>query len=107
MTFTDAVRTAAFSRYLINAATQVQDSLSCAEAWDYLRDTLLLTLSRSFIADNEPLSLLVCPSICHALLRLLQLMDAHACTSSCGDDRDITVQIGCLKHNLSYPRRGP
>jgi hypothetical protein len=87
MTLTDAVRAAAFSRYLINAATQVQDSLSCAEAWDYLRDTLLLTLSRSFIADNEPLSLLVCPSICHALLRLLQLMDAHACTFSCGDDR--------------------
>jgi len=61
--------------------TDVCDALCCAEAWDYLRDTLLLILSQTFVADDEPLALLICPTICHALVHLLQRMDAQACKS--------------------------
>jgi hypothetical protein len=71
---------AGFSHYILSAP-RVCDSLCCAEAWNYLKDTLLLILSQSFVADDEPLALIICPSICHALLQLLQLMEVQASKS--------------------------
>lgn len=62
---------AAFSRYVL-AIDSLCDAVNCAEAWDYLRDVLLLTISGHFLGEDEPLALIVCPVICQALLRLLQ-----------------------------------
>jgi len=43
-----------------------------AEIWDYLRDVLLLTFTGYFIGDEAPLSILVAPTLCEALLALLR-----------------------------------
>jgi len=51
------------------------DALSRAEAWDYLRDVMLLIISHHFLGDDEPLALIVSPVICGALLLLLQRVD--------------------------------
>jgi hypothetical protein len=44
---------------------------TAVEIWDYLRDVLLLTLAGHYVGDEAPLSLLVAPTICGALLALL------------------------------------
>jgi hypothetical protein len=62
---------AAFSRCVL-ATDPLCDALSCAEAWDYLRDVVLLTLSSRFLGDDEPLALIVCPLVCQALFRLVR-----------------------------------
>ncbi|KAF8078476.1 hypothetical protein FPV67DRAFT_56836 [Lyophyllum atratum] len=48
------------------------DDLSLAEAWCYLRDVLLLILSRRFAEDDEALALLVCPVLCSAMAKMVQ-----------------------------------
>ncbi|KAI0762859.1 hypothetical protein C8Q74DRAFT_183839 [Fomes fomentarius] len=55
-----------------------QDPLSSAEAWDYFRDVLLLILDGDFEGSDEPLSLLVAPLICRALVVLFQQGDRSA-----------------------------
>ncbi|TFK94334.1 hypothetical protein K466DRAFT_657861 [Polyporus arcularius HHB13444] len=47
------------------------DDLFCAEAWDYFRDVLLLILTSDYEGPDEPLALLIAPSICTALIALL------------------------------------
>ncbi len=58
-----------------------QDPLLSAEAWDYFRDVLLLILDGNFEGSDEPLSLLVAPLICRALVVLFQQGDRSASTS--------------------------
>ncbi|RPD63076.1 hypothetical protein L227DRAFT_413176 [Lentinus tigrinus ALCF2SS1-6] len=48
------------------------DELLCAEAWEYLRDVLLLILTSDHEGPDEPLALLIAPSICRALIALLE-----------------------------------
>jgi len=48
------------------------DPLYCSEAWDLLRETQHLTLHRHYIGEQEPLALLLCPSVCRALHYLVQ-----------------------------------
>jgi hypothetical protein len=67
---------AGFAHYIL-AADRVCDSLLCAEAWDFLRDVLLLVFARHFVEDDEPLALVICPIICRALIQLIQ-MDTQA-----------------------------
>lgn len=50
----------------------VCNSLCGAEAWDYLRDVLLLIFSQHYVGEDEPMALAVCPSICRGLIHLLK-----------------------------------
>nr|GAT47867.1 predicted protein [Mycena chlorophos] len=61
----------AFAHHLCTAET-LPSSLYCAEAWRHLGETLLLILKHHYIDEQEPLALLVSPTICRALVRLLQ-----------------------------------
>jgi hypothetical protein len=69
--------TAAFVYYL-QATKKIHNALCFAEAWNYLRDVLLLVLSHHFLGDDEPLGLLVCPAICRGLLLLLENANSPA-----------------------------
>ncbi|KAF9044860.1 hypothetical protein BDZ89DRAFT_1127884 [Hymenopellis radicata] len=48
-----------------------------AEAWDCLRDVLLLIIRGRFFGDEEALAILVCPVICRALIHLLRQPHSH------------------------------
>ncbi|KAJ7042453.1 hypothetical protein C8F04DRAFT_1075957 [Mycena alexandri] len=61
----------AFAHYIITSE-YLCNSLYCAEAWRYLGEVLLLVLKRHYIEEQEPLALLVCPTLCGAMIRLLQ-----------------------------------
>lgn len=63
-------KTASFAHYIITS--ELCDSLFCAEAWRYLAEVLLLILKHHYIDEQEPLALLTCPTLCGALIRLLQ-----------------------------------
>jgi hypothetical protein len=56
------------------------DALCHAEAWDYLRDVLLIILGRRFAEENEALALLMAPTICLALTRVADV-NSSACKS--------------------------
>ncbi|KAJ7932608.1 hypothetical protein B0H13DRAFT_1593297 [Mycena leptocephala] len=60
-----------FADYIITSEC-LCNSLYCAEAWRYLGEVLLLILKRHYIEEQEPLALLACPTVCGAMLRLLQ-----------------------------------
>ncbi|EIN13484.1 hypothetical protein PUNSTDRAFT_48443 [Punctularia strigosozonata HHB-11173 SS5] len=47
-------------------------ALTAIEAWDYLRDILLLVLTQHFFCEDMALALLICPSVCIALSELLR-----------------------------------
>lgn len=67
------LRTDAFAHLLLaTPKDRLCDSLACAEAWNYLRDVILLILSHHFLGDDEPLALMISPVICNTLLLLLQ-----------------------------------
>lgn len=61
---------ASFAHHIM-ATAHFPDPLSCAEAWDLLRDTMTLIFRRHFMEMEEPIALLVVPGVCGALLRLL------------------------------------
>ncbi|KAF8922401.1 hypothetical protein CPB85DRAFT_1267398 [Mucidula mucida] len=48
-----------------------------AEAWDCLRDVLLLIIRGRFFGEEEALAILVCPVICRALIHLLRQPHSH------------------------------
>jgi len=52
--------------------TESLHTSTAAEIWDYLRDVLFLTFAGYFIGDEAPLSILVAPTLCEALLALLR-----------------------------------
>jgi hypothetical protein len=64
-------QSASFADYIITSEC-LCNSLYCAEAWRYLGEVLLLILKRHYIEEQEPLALLACPTVCGAMLRLLQ-----------------------------------
>ncbi|KAL6302231.1 hypothetical protein BKA93DRAFT_794093 [Sparassis latifolia] len=69
---TNLLVASSFAAYVVTTApSRNQDVLACSEAWDYLRDVLLLVLSHQFLGDEEPLALLVCPMVCQALSSLI------------------------------------
>lgn len=63
------------------ATARFPDPLSCAEAWDLLRDTMTLIFRRHFMEVEKPIALLVASGVCGALLRLLD-MDSSTGTSA-------------------------
>ncbi|KAF7339646.1 hypothetical protein MSAN_02179400 [Mycena sanguinolenta] len=60
-----------FAHYIITSEI-LCNSLYCAEAWTYFSEILLLILKHHYIEEQEPLALLICPTLCAALIRLLQ-----------------------------------
>ncbi|KAJ6604446.1 hypothetical protein DFH09DRAFT_309802 [Mycena vulgaris] len=60
-----------FAHYIVTSECFC-NTLCCAEAWRYLGEVLLLILKRHYIEEQEPLALLICPTVCGALIRLLQ-----------------------------------
>ncbi|KAI0724422.1 hypothetical protein C8T65DRAFT_563205 [Cerioporus squamosus] len=61
-----------FALYIATTAhLRHSDYLLWAEAWDYLRDVLLLILTSDHEGPDEPLALLIAPSVCTALIALL------------------------------------
>lgn len=63
---------AAFATYLsVSIRRQTCDDLMHAEAYNYLRDMLLLVLKHQFLAAEESIAVLVCPVLCHAISCLL------------------------------------
>ncbi|KAJ7275248.1 hypothetical protein B0H12DRAFT_1086394 [Mycena haematopus] len=60
-----------FAHYIITSVI-LCNSLYCAEAWSYISGILLLIFKHHYIEEQEPLALLICPTLCAALMRLLQ-----------------------------------
>ncbi|KAJ6627132.1 hypothetical protein B0H10DRAFT_1995578 [Mycena sp. CBHHK59/15] len=71
MSSSDLVIVSSFAHYILTSDC-LCDSLYCAEAWVYLREILLLILKHHYVEEQEPLALFVCPTVCGALMRLLQ-----------------------------------
>lgn len=57
--------------YYVLTTDRLPDPVLCAEAWDYFRDVLLLTVRRHFCGEDEPLSLLLSPILCTVLRQFL------------------------------------
>ncbi|KAJ3554696.1 hypothetical protein NM688_g2967 [Phlebia brevispora] len=75
---TDILVTSAFASYTSAVIHQRScDALSLAEAWDHLRDFLFLIHHRHFHGSDELLSILVCPTVCKAMLDILRHGDAE------------------------------
>ncbi|KAG2129907.1 hypothetical protein DEU56DRAFT_757968 [Suillus clintonianus] len=54
-----------------------QKPLTQVEAWDFLRNVLLMIGSQDYLGDESPLALVVNPTICDALSQLLRNADEH------------------------------
>ena len=63
----------------VSAATQSCDRLLWAEAWSCLCDAMLLILTDDLEDADEPLALLVAPTICQALACLISHGDESNC----------------------------
>ncbi|KAG1826091.1 uncharacterized protein BJ212DRAFT_1475431 [Suillus subaureus] len=66
----------AFALHII-LSRRLPDSLTQAEAWDFLRNVLLMIGSQDYFGDESPLALVVNPTICDALSQLLRHADEH------------------------------
>ncbi|KAG2044695.1 hypothetical protein BDR03DRAFT_995102 [Suillus americanus] len=66
----------AFALHII-LSRRLPESLTQVEAWDYLRNVLLMIGSQDYLGDESPLALVVNPTICEALSQLLRHADEH------------------------------
>ncbi|KAG2350516.1 hypothetical protein BDR05DRAFT_27310 [Suillus weaverae] len=66
----------AFALHII-LSRRLPESLTQVEAWDYLRNVLLMIGSQDYLGDESPLALVVNPTICDALSQLLRHADEH------------------------------
>lgn len=66
----------AFALHII-LSRRLPESLTQVEAWDYLRNVLLMIGSQDYLGDESPLALVVSPTICNALSQLLRHADEH------------------------------
>ncbi|KAG1783804.1 hypothetical protein EV702DRAFT_957277 [Suillus placidus] len=66
----------AFALHII-LSRRLPESLTQVEAWDYLRNVLLMIGSQDYLGDERPLALVVNPTICDALSQLLRHADEH------------------------------
>ncbi|KAJ7492824.1 hypothetical protein FB451DRAFT_1219679 [Mycena latifolia] len=67
-----ALEIASSFAYYVMTSDGLLSSLYCAEAWRYLGEVLLLILKHHYVEEQEPLALLICPTVCGGLVRLLQ-----------------------------------
>ncbi|KAI0936199.1 hypothetical protein AcV5_004396 [Taiwanofungus camphoratus] len=76
---TDLLVASAFAAYVSAVAHhRSYEPLLYAEAWNYLRDVLLLILTRHFLGEEEPLALLVSSTVCQALCSMWKYADKDA-----------------------------
>ncbi|KAJ4489407.1 hypothetical protein C8J55DRAFT_299261 [Lentinula edodes] len=77
------VVTSSFAHHVM-AAARLPDPLTCAEAWDHLRDAITLIFRRQFLEDEQAVALIVSWGVCGALLRLLDsdILTVHFILSS-------------------------
>lgn len=52
---------------IVSLGSRKRDALLESETWDYLRDSLLLILTRHYFCDEEPIALAAAPSVCSAM----------------------------------------
>ncbi|KAJ7597172.1 hypothetical protein C8J56DRAFT_1041389 [Mycena floridula] len=64
----------AFAHFIL-AADPLLDAIHRAEAWDYLRDVLILVLRQRYYDEGAALSILISDVVCYALLRLVDRHD--------------------------------
>ena len=57
---------------IVSLSSRKRDGLLESEAWDYLRDSLLLISTRHYFCDEEPIALAVAPSVCFAMTCLFR-----------------------------------
>ncbi|KAJ7107636.1 hypothetical protein C8R43DRAFT_1044748 [Mycena crocata] len=92
-----------FAHYIIKSDS-LCNPLYCAESWRCLGEVLLLILKRHYIEEEEPLALLVCPTVCAALLRLLH---TDAASLQFMLSTPVTLNICAeLKYACESPRLG-
>ncbi|KIJ68301.1 hypothetical protein HYDPIDRAFT_24595 [Hydnomerulius pinastri MD-312] len=70
----DLFLASAFSFYIISASPSVEP-LTYLEAWDHLLDVILLICSHHYVSDEEPLALIIAPTVCDALSHLFHHAD--------------------------------
>jgi hypothetical protein len=63
---------------MVTSSTRRCDGAAFARAWCYLSDVLVLIVTGYFDGDDQPLSLLVLPSLLLALKALIQEMPPEA-----------------------------
>lgn len=63
---------------VVSLSPRKRDSLLESEAWDYLRDSLLLIMTRHYFCDEEPIALAVAPSVCFAMTCLFHAAGSQA-----------------------------
>ena len=75
-------RSAAFANFVVvSLGSRKRDALLESEAWDYLRDSLLLIFTRHYFCDEEPIALAVAPSVCFAMTYLFRAAAPQASES--------------------------
>lgn len=74
------------------------------EAYNYLRDMLLLILKHQFLAAEESIAVLVCPVLCHAISCLL-VYSRHA-TGELDTASLDTSSNEFLQYTSCYTHRG-
>ncbi|KAG1755140.1 uncharacterized protein EDB91DRAFT_275391 [Suillus paluster] len=72
----DLALASSFALHIISSR-RLPEPLTQVEAWDFLRDVLLLIGSNDYLGDESPLALVVNPTICDALSHLLRYADEH------------------------------
>ena len=62
----------------MSLGSKKRDALLELEIWDYLRDGLLLVLTRHYFCDEEQIALVVAPSVCLAMTCLCRVAGSQA-----------------------------
>lgn len=66
----------------MSLSSRKRNTLLELEAWDYLRDSLLLIATRHYFCDEEPVALAVAPSVCLAMTCLFCAAGPQSSASS-------------------------
>ncbi|OJA10801.1 hypothetical protein AZE42_00303 [Rhizopogon vesiculosus] len=72
----DLALASSFAFHIVSSR-RLPEPLTQVEAWDFLREALLLIASYDCLGDESPLALVVNPSICDALSHLVRHADEH------------------------------
>ena len=86
----------------MSLGSKKRDAFLELEIWDYLRDSLLLVLTRHYFCDEEPIALAVAPSVCFAMTCLF-----HAAGSQASADLSSCLVITALIFCHSRIVHGP
>lgn len=91
-----------FANYIVTIKINY-DVLRCAEAWDYF-SSIFLTIMQRDLVEEEDLGILVSPSVCLALMKLLGISDLLCMDSA--SSRLLQELMAVFKLNSSRTLRG-